>query len=55
MLTVIKLILITLLCGPCILQCVVHFVSQRLSSLPQISVRRPRVQYIPMSDAPTES
>ena len=55
MLTAITLILIILLCGPCILQCVVNFVSQSLSSLSQISVRRTRVQYIPMSDAPTES
>ena len=54
-LTVIIVILIVLLCGPYILQCVVNFVSQRLTSLPQIGIRRPRIQYIPMSDAPTES
>lgn len=54
-LTVIIVILIVLLCGPCILQCVVNFVPQRLTSLPQISIRRPRIQYIPMSNASTES
>ena len=43
--------LIVLLCGPCILQYIMNFVSQRLVSFSQIGGRRARVQYIPMNDA----
>ena len=42
-------------CGPCILQCIMNFVTQRLVLLSQIGGRRARVQYIPMSDAHTVS
>lgn len=46
---------LVLLCGPCILQCIVNFVSLRLNSFTQIYARRPKVQYIPMNDAHTGS
>ena len=44
-----------LLCGPCILQRIVNFVSLRLNSFTLIYARRPKVQYIPMNDAHTGS
>ena len=43
--------LIVLLCGPCILQCIMNFVTRRLMSFSQIGSQRARVQYIPMNDA----
>ena len=47
--------LIVLLCGPCVLQCIMNFVTQRLMSFSQIGGWRVRVQYIPMNDAHTLS
>ena len=49
--TIVIVALIVLLCGPCILQCIMNFVTQRLMSFSQIGGRRARVQYIPMNDA----
>ena len=53
--TIVIVALIVLLCGPCILQCIMNFVTQRLVSFSQIGGQRGRVQYIPMSDAHTMS
>ena len=53
--TIITVAFIVLLCGPCILQCIMNFVTQRLVSFSQIGGRRARVQYIPMNDAHTMS
>lgn len=53
--TIVIVALIVLLCGPCILQCIMNFVTQRLVSFSQIGGRRARVQYIPMNDAHTMS
>ena len=54
-LTIVIIVLLILLCGPCILQCVVNFVSHRLNSFTQIYTRKPKIQYILMSDAHTGS
>ena len=43
----VALIVIVMLCGPCILQCIMNFVTQRLVSFSQIGSQRARVQYIP--------
>ena len=51
--TIVIVALIVLLCGPCILQCIMNFVTQRLVSFSQIGGQRARVQYIPMSDTHT--
>ena len=51
--TIVIVALIVLLCGPCILQCIMNFVTQRLMSFSQIGGQRARVQYIPVSDAHT--
>ena len=51
MFTIVIVALIVLLCGPCILQCIMNSVTQRLMSFSQIGGRRARVQYIPMNDA----
>ena len=51
--TIVIVALIILLCGPCILQCIMNFVTQRLVSFSQIGGQRARVQYIPMNDAHT--
>ena len=51
--TIVIVVLIVLLCGPFILQCIMNFVTQRLVSFSQIGGWRARVQYIPMSDAHT--
>ena len=53
--TIVIVVLIVLLCGPFILQCIMNFVTQRLISFSQIRGRRVRVQYIPMNDAHTMS
>ena len=53
--TIVTVALIVLLCGPCILQRIMNFVTQRLVPFSQIGGRRARVQYIPMSDAHTMS
>ena len=53
--TIVIVVLIVLLCGPFILQCIMNFVTQRLMSFSQIGGRRVRVQYIPMNDAHTMS
>ena len=53
--TIVIVVLIVLLCGPFILQCIMNFVIQRLMSFSQIGGRRVRVQYIPMNDAHTTS
>ena len=45
--TIVTVALIALLGGPCILQCIMNFVTQRLVSFSQIGGRRARVQYIP--------
>ena len=49
--TIVMVALIVLLCGPCILQCIMNFVTQRLVSFFQIGDQRAKVQYIPMRDA----
>ena len=49
------IVALILLCGPCILQCIMNFVTQRLVLFSQIGSQRARVQYIPMSDAHTMS
>ena len=54
-LTIVIVALLILLCGPYVLQCVVNFVSQRLTSFTQIYTRKPKMQYIPMSDTHTGS
>ena len=53
-LTIVIVALIVLLCGPCILQSIMNFVTQRLV-FSQIGGRRARVQYILMNDAHTKS
>ena len=53
--TTVTVTLIVLLCGSCILQCIMNFVTQRLVSFSQIGGQRARVQYIPVSDAHTMS
>ena len=53
--TIVIVALILMLCGPCILQCIMNFVTQRLVSFSQIGSWRARVQYIPMNDAHTMS
>ena len=53
--TIVIVALIVLLCGPCILQCIMNFVTQRLVSFCQTGSRRARVQYILMNDAHTMS
>ena len=53
--TIVIVALIVLLCGPCILQCIMNFVTQSLVSFSQTGGRRARVQYIPMNDAHTMS
>ena len=50
-LTVVIVILIILLCGPCFLQCLVNFVTQRLIAFSHVGGRRAKEQYIPMNDA----
>ena len=42
--TVVIVILITLLCGPCFLQCLVNFVTQRLIAFSYVGGRRTKVQ-----------
>ena len=49
--TIVRVVLIGLLCGPFILQCIMNFVTQRLMSFSQIADWRVRAQYIPMNDA----
>ena len=51
----VALIVIVMLCGPCILQCIMNFVTQRLMSFSRIGGRRVRVQSVPMNDAHTLS
>ena len=53
--TMVIVALIVLPCGPCILQCIRNFVTQRSVMFFQIGGRRARVQYIPMNDAHTMS
>ena len=53
--TIVIVALIVLFCGPCILQCIINFVTQRLMSFSQIGGWRVKVQYIPMNDAHTMS
>ena len=53
--TIVIVVLIVLLRGPFILQCITNLVTQRLMSFSQIGGRRVRVQYIPMNDAHTMS
>ena len=53
--TIVIVVLIGLLCGPFILQCIMNFVTQRLMSFSQIGGGRVRVQYIPMNHAHTMS
>ena len=54
-LNIVIVVLLFLFCGPCILQCVVNFVSRRLTSFTRIYTRKPKMQYIPMSDVQTGS
>ena len=42
-LTIVTVVVLILLCGPCILQCIVNFVSLRLTSFTQVYARRPKV------------
>ena len=53
--TIVIVALIVLLCGPCILQCIMNFATQRSVSFSQTGCQRARVQYIPVSDAHTMS
>ena len=53
--TIVTVALIVLLCGACILQCIMNFVTQRLVSFSQIGGRRARVQFILMNDTYTMS
>ena len=55
MFTIVIVTLIVLLCGSCILQFILNFVTQRLVSFSQIGSQRAWVQYISMSDAHTKS
>ena len=49
--TVFIVILIILVCGPCFLQCLVNFVTQRLIAFSRVGGRRTKVQYISVNDA----
>ena len=49
----IVIVALILLCGPCILQCIMNFVTQRLVSFSQIGGQRAGVQYVLMNDAHT--
>ena len=49
--TLVIVILIILLCGPCFLQCFVNVVTQRLIAFSHVGGRRTKVQYISMNDA----
>ena len=49
--TIVIVVLLVLLCGSCILQCIMNSVTQRLVLFSQIGSQRARVQHIPMSDA----
>ena len=51
--TIVIVALIVLLCRPFILQCIMNFVTQRLTLFSQIGGQRVRVQYISMNDAHT--
>ena len=53
--TIVIVVLLVLLCGSCILQCIMNSVTQRLVLFSQIGSQRARVRYIPMSDAHTMS
>ena len=53
--TIVIVALIVLLCGLCILECIMNFATQRLVLFFQIGSPRARVQHIPMSDAHTMS
>ena len=53
--TIFIVVLIVLLCGPFISQCIMNIVAQRLMLFSQIGGWRVRVQYIPMNDAHTTS
>ena len=53
--TIVIVVLLVLLCGSCILQCIMNSVTQRLVVFSQIGSQRARVRYIPMSDAHTMS
>ena len=53
--TIVIVVLIVLLCAPCILQCVMNFVTQRLMAFSQIGGRRVRMHYIPINDNHTMS
>ena len=48
--TIVIVVLLVLLCGSCILQCIMNSVTQRLVVFSQIGSQRARVRYIPMSD-----
>ena len=43
--------LIILLCGPCFLQCLVNFVTQRLIAFSHVGGRRAKVKYSSINDA----
>ena len=53
--TTVTVALIVLLCGPCILQCIMNFATKGRCHSPKLAVREARVQYIPVSDAHTMS
>ena len=53
--SIVTVALTVLLCGPCILQCIMNFVTQRSALFSQIGGQRARVQYILLSDARTMS
>ena len=53
--TIVIVALIVLLCGPCISQCIMNFVTQRLVLFSHIGGQRARVQYSLISDADTKS
>ena len=49
--TVVIIVLIILLCGPCLLQCLVNFVTQRLIAFSHAGGQKARAQYIAINDA----
>ena len=53
--TIVIVALLALLCGPCISQCIMNFVTQRLVLFSHIGGQRARVQYSLINDADAKS
>ena len=49
--SVVIIVPIILLCGPCFLQCLVTFATQRLTVISHVGGRRARVKYISVNDS----